>query len=189
MNWHAPIILCQRNSAHSNSEMARPPGQSRKRQRGPRRKSAERDVNTLAVVRMFFWCIDQCVQAQKQTVISATPECPDKLCTLASRQFFESHFIFLSQAKFCFPSKEAPPTNDNLCMVNVMLGKLRSRKRRPSKTPRPLSPLDYPPELSLYEWESRMAEDKLAAERKVKKRADRTGIRAAPSRSGARREY
>jgi len=64
----------------------------------------------------------------------------------------------------------------------------RSEKLRPSGPPRPLNPLDCPSDLSLYEWESRLAEDTLAAERKVKKRADRSGIRATPSRPNTNAE-
>jgi hypothetical protein len=51
--------------------------------------------------------------------------------------------------------------------------KSRSQKLHPSKTPRPLSPLDCPSDLSLYEWESQMAEEKLAAERKGEKQRER----------------
>ena len=72
--------------------------------------------------------------------------------------------------------------------VIVMPRKSPLKKQRRSKMPRPLNPLDCPDDLSLYEWESRLAEDTLAAERKVKKRADRSGERATPSRSSARRE-
>ena len=59
--------------------------------------------------------------------------------------------------------------------------KSRSQKLHPSQTPRPFSLLDCPSDLSLYEWESQMAEEKLAAERKVEKRQPGSGKRATPS--------
>src|SRR6266567_131272 len=55
-------------------------------------------------------------------------------------------------------------------MENVMLRPSPSKRRRPTKPRlkmfRSSNPLNCPDNMSLYEWESRMAEEKLAAERK-----------------------
>ena len=53
---------------------------------------------------------------------------------------------------------------------NPLSRQARSRTRRSRKSQSSTNPLDCPNNLSLYERESRIAEEKLAARRKSKKR-------------------